>query len=52
MAPSASAQSLFSKNPKLIGSGNPMAESHKSITIKKILHEMEKDLIKVEEENY
>lgn len=31
---------------------NPMAESHKNITIKKILHDMEKDLNQVEEENY
>ena len=29
-----------------------MAESHKNITIKKILHEMERDLNQVEEENY
>jgi hypothetical protein len=48
----ASTQSLFSKNPKLMGGVNPLAESHKNITIKKILHEMERDLGQVEEENY
>jgi hypothetical protein len=31
---------------------NSMAETHKNITIKKILQEMEKDLNLVEEENY
>jgi hypothetical protein len=31
---------------------NSMAETHKNITIKKILQEMEKDLNQVEEENY
>lgn len=41
-----------SYQPRLAAMFNPLAESHKNITIKKILHEMEKDLIKVEEENY
>ena len=31
---------------------NPLGESHKNITIKQILHEMERDLQQVEEENY
>ena len=36
----------------MIGSYNSMAESQKNITIKKILHDLEKDLGQVEEENY
>lgn len=51
---SASASSLFNlktQQPRLMS--NPMmGDSHKNLTIKKILHEMEKDLIQVEEENY
>lgn len=40
---SSSANNLFSKVPR--GSSmNSMAETHKNITIKKILQEMEKDL--------
>jgi hypothetical protein len=31
---------------------NPLVDSHKQITIKKILHDLEKELNQVEEENY
>jgi len=48
---SSSVQSIFQKNPKM-NLNNPLAESHKNITIKKILNEMERDLLQVEEENY
>ena len=49
--PSNSASNLFSKVPR--GSSiNSMADTHKNITIKKILQEMERDLGQVEEENY
>lgn len=36
----------------MIGMFNPLAETQKNITIKKILHDLEKDLVKAEEENY
>ncbi|CDW73352.1 tpr domain containing protein [Stylonychia lemnae] len=52
LPPSQSSQQLFQKNPRMANAYNPLAESHKNITIKKILHEMERDLNQVEEENY
>ena len=42
----------FSKNPRMMGMYNSVSGTQKNITIKKILHDLEKDLGKAEEENY